>query len=161
MSSAHFFSTAALRRGQQFAVQQGSRQASFAELDARSTALAWGFIELGLAEGDCVALQMHMCVEFAQIECALHKAALGKIGISPLASLEEAGSKVKSKKARAFIIDTGSCDYTAATFGFESVTVFISTDKPVEGYVEYDDLIRQHTCRPGSGGGKRRVKRFL
>lgn len=125
-------------------MQHGDRQISFAELDARSDWLASGLLGLGLTEGDRVAVQMPMCVELAEVECALLKAGLVKVGISPHATPEEAGCKVESGNARAFIVGADYCGYTAATPAFASVTVFISIGTPVEGYVAYEDLIRQN-----------------
>lgn len=144
MPSAYFSCSATVRQGEQTAVQHGDRQISFAELDARSDRLASRLLGLGLTEGDRVAVQMPMCLELAEVEYALLKAGLVKVGISPHATPEEAGRKVESGNARAFIVGADYCGYTAATPAFASVTVFISIGKSVEGYVAYDDLIRQN-----------------
>lgn len=140
MVAAILSSSTALQRGQQTAVQQGSRRLSFAQLDARSTALAEALLSLGLAAGDGVAVQMPMCIELAEIECALHKAGLAKVGVGVLASPEEVGRKLACSGARVFITHDGSCGYSAATPGFASVATFICTGKPAKGFVAYGEL---------------------
>lgn len=78
----HYFKQWCAQYADRVALRDVSRSVTYRELDERSTNLALNLLELGLAPGDTVVLQLPNVIEFAYLHFALQK-----IGVIPVMAL--------------------------------------------------------------------------
>jgi hypothetical protein len=123
------------------AVRLGDRRLGFTELDARSTRLARHLRDLGLRAGDPVVVQLPLCLELAETECALEKAALVKIGLAPFASVESVKDEVAHSMTRALIVHPACCRSDEMPRWPDVFDVLICIGNPMQGYLSYEDLV--------------------
>jgi len=88
---AAFMRAHARRTPDKTALIEGDRRIGFAELDRRSTRLAWGLRRRGVAVGDRVALCMGNCAEFVVVFAAIVKAGATCVMLNPRLARAEVG----------------------------------------------------------------------
>ena len=89
------------------AVTQGERRLTYAELDARTDALAHALGELGLVAGDRVAVLMHNCPELLETMFACFKAGLAWVPLNARFTSAEVEFQVTDCDARAVVCGEG------------------------------------------------------
>jgi acyl-CoA synthetase (AMP-forming)/AMP-acid ligase II len=122
------------------AVTQDERRLTYAELDARVDALAHGLGELGLVQGDRVAVLMNNCPELLETMFACFKAGLCWVPLNARFTSSEVEFQVTDCEARAVISGAG---LHSVVDGADLPGVhLISTAELPAGGVAYDDVVR-------------------
>jgi 2-furoate---CoA ligase len=140
---------AALRRPDAEAVVDGRRRLSYAELDARATAVAQGFARLGVAAGDRVLLVLRNRLEHVIAYWALQK--LGGVAVPVnfrLAAYELRYLLTDSGARLALFEDSTSTPMLEAASGTPTDLVFVG-ERPPAGSMSFDDVLGE-----GGGGGR-------
>lgn len=84
--------------------RDSQRSLTFAQWDARATALANGLLASGLVKGDRVALLAYNCVEWMEIYAALARAGLVAVPINFRLATPEIAYIVEHSEARALVV---------------------------------------------------------
>jgi len=100
---------------ERIAIIDGDRRWTYRELDKRATALAHGFLRLGLDIGDRVIVQLPNVAEFFSAVFGLFRARLLPVFTLPAHRFVEISHFARTAKARAYIIPAtfGGFDYRA------------------------------------------------
>ncbi|KAK0130304.1 hypothetical protein ONS96_000825 [Cadophora gregata f. sp. sojae] len=88
------------------AVKTPSSQLSYLELHRESEALAFGLIELGIGNGDRVAISLGNCVPYAVISYACFKIGAIVVPLNPAYTAEQVIAALKHIEAACFILST-------------------------------------------------------
>ncbi|OWT64088.1 AMP-binding protein [Candidimonas nitroreducens] len=87
---------------------------SYSQLDTRTNRLASALLGLGLAKGDRVAVQAWNRPEIIELECALYKAGLVKVGLNARLAPAELVETVNNADARVLLVDRAHWDSVMA-----------------------------------------------
>jgi len=115
------------------ALQEGSRQRSYAELDRRATAIARVLLDLGLAPGERVAVIQHNCIEY--VESVVGIARAGGTLVPMLGALTEAEHAfIKEDSGARFVIALNSC-------GLDRARAIQSGDDILLAHGDFDGVV--------------------
>jgi acyl-CoA synthetase (AMP-forming)/AMP-acid ligase II len=118
------------------------RKFTYEELDRRTNRLAQGLSTLGLKRGDRVAIQSWNRPEIVETEVACYKAGLVRIPINARLSAAEAIEILNNAEVKAFITDQKHGEAIISHGGaLETLKQFICLDAPMEGKINYEDLL--------------------
>ncbi len=136
--SAHYFPTST-------ALIFEDRKYTYEELDRRTNRLAQGFFALGLRRGDRVAIQSWNRPEIVETEVSCYKAGMVRIPINARLSAAEAIEIINNAEVKAFITDNIHGESILSHGGaLDTVKQFICLDTPLEGKINYEDLLAEN-----------------
>jgi len=119
------------------------RKYTYEELDRRTNRLAQGFFALGLRRGDRVAIQSWNRPEIVETEVSCYKAGMVRIPINARLSAAEAIEILNNAEVKAFITDKNHGESILSHGGvLDTVKQFICLDTPLEGKINYEDLLK-------------------
>jgi len=118
---------------------------TYLELESRTNRLANGLLRLGLSKDDRVAVMLHNCAEFVEVDCALAKAGLVVVPINWRYIDKEVAYVVDNSDAKALIVGEDFVDcINRVRGGFEKVgrDNYVSVgSRKFKGYLDYESLI--------------------
>ncbi|KAH7324097.1 hypothetical protein BKA65DRAFT_555759 [Rhexocercosporidium sp. MPI-PUGE-AT-0058] len=88
------------------AVKTSSSRLSYLELNQESDALALGFLDLGIRNGDRVAISLGNCLPYAVISYACFKIGAVVVPLNPAYTAEQVGAALCHIKAACFVLST-------------------------------------------------------
>ncbi|MBB5214644.1 AMP-binding protein [Parapusillimonas granuli] len=170
MNQGRFISRAARYWADKPAIIFGQHRISFQALEARSNRLANALLGMGLNTGDRVAIQAWNRPEIIELECALYKAGLVRVGLNARLSSAELCDTVNNAEARILLVDESHRDAAMALaqdmpsleailsigggFGRESEYEALlgkASDAPVDRDMRADDLAVLHFTSGSTG----------
>ncbi|MDP3618553.1 MAG: class I adenylate-forming enzyme family protein, partial [Ramlibacter sp.] len=128
------------------------RSLTFAQWDARATALAAGLLGLGIAKGDRVALVAANCIEWMEMYVALARAGLVAVPVNFRLSALEIGYILQDAQASAVIAGIEFCEAVDANRALvpEAAGRFIALgEAPHDGWRSYESVITQSDATIG------------
>ena len=117
---------------------------TFRQLDERSSRLANALLDLGAKKGDRIAVQSWNRPELLELECALYKAGLVKVALN--ARLSQAEVLDTAGNAEPVLMLAGPSHAAAIASlapSLPSVKRFIAFGARCEGFLDYEDVLRQ------------------
>lgn len=90
MNLGRILSRAALHFKENYALSCAGKRRTFTEIETNSNRFANGLLNLGVKKGDRVAVFSDNCVEYVEIDFALYKSGIIRLGINPMLSAKEA-----------------------------------------------------------------------
>ena len=133
------------------AVRDSRRSLSYAQWQARATALANGLLGIGLTKGDRVALLAYNCVEWMEIYAALAAAGLVAVPINFRLTPAEIAYIVQHSEARAVIAQDELADQVDAVRQQLAVAadayIAFGADLPI-GWRSFEQLIASADTHP-------------
>jgi len=117
---------------------------TFTEIDENSNRFVNGLLKLGVKKTDRVAILSDNCVEYVEIDFALYKGGMIRVGINPMVSSREAEYMISDSGANTIIVSLGLLSLISSIMNkLPSVKNYICiSEKPVpERIIKYQDFI--------------------
>lgn len=95
------------------AVVAGDRRLTYADLDARSSALATALVGTGVEPGDRVAVLLSNCPEYPVVDLGIVKAGAARLPLNPMLSPEEVRHALADSGAGTVVCDAEHADVPA------------------------------------------------
>src|SRR5262249_20837844 len=131
---------AALRRPEAEAVVDGPIRLTYAELEARSVALARGFARLGVARGDRVLIVLRNRVEHVLAYWALQQLAAVATPVNFRLATDELAYVVRDSGARFVLCESRTAAAALDATGEQDVTLVYVGDAERAGMVPFADI---------------------
>lgn len=142
MNVGQMIARAARRFPERPAVIAGERRLTFREVDERSNRLANALASLGVAPGDRVALVLHNCLEYVEIEFALSKGGFVAVPLNSHLRIEDHSYMIRDAQANTLILGPEFARPMKAREGeLRGVRRTIVLGNAEQGQVAYRDLL--------------------
>jgi len=152
-----YFVTRALRRhAGRIAIVDGARQATYADLDRSSAALAASLLHLGCTKGDRVALLLNNGIEFIETELGILRAGLIKVPVNNRLSAAEVAAQVSDSGAKVLFVAPEFLDGIFALRALLGELQAIVSQEARGDVLSYADLLkpeRNGSADAGTTGG--------
>ncbi len=142
---------------QTVALKDKDRQLTYAELNRRVNQLARSLLNLGLTKGDKVAVLLENSIEIVEVYLATAKTGLVIVPVNFRLTGPEVAYIANNSEARAFIVHgefTPCIDAIRGELEHIRADRYIVVGQAIDGYVEYEGLIRDAPDIEPTGAGR-------